>query len=128
MLDPRVQLAHLHPDAQLLAELPGESGALTLLRFHLPAREFPQIGSLADRLAARHQHLVAALDQRRHDEDPALHGRSPRPKSTPALETMNAPPGITSGPPEKPEPGSKTASLFCFTSRITSFRFRLPRV
>src|SRR5207302_1594325 len=72
----------------------------------LAARELPQVGALADRLAARHQHLVAPLDQRGHDEDPPLHGSSPRPKSTPALETMKAPPGTTSGPPENPEPGS----------------------
>src|SRR5207248_11668682 len=96
----------LHPHAQLLPQFPGESGALALLRFHLAARELPQVGSLADRLAARHQHLIAALDQRRHDEDPPFHGRSPRPNRTPALETMKAPPGTTRGPPEKPEPGS----------------------
>src|SRR5216683_1373407 len=55
---------------------------------------------------ARHQHLAAALDERGHDEDPAFQGSSPREKSTPALETMKAAPGMASGAPENPDPGS----------------------
>src|SRR5207253_10504897 len=75
------------------------------------ARELPQPGALALPLAARDQDLAGALDQRGHDEDAALHGSSPREKSTPAFETAKAAPGMASGPAENPEPGSKAPRL-----------------
>src|SRR5439155_90537 len=102
-----LQLADLDPDAQLLPQLPGQRGALPFARLHLAAGELPQAGPFALFLPAGHQHLAAALDQRCHDEHPAVHGSSPREKSTPALETTNAAPRTTSAGPENPEPGSK---------------------